>query len=147
MANPIVMNTFEYATGPVYLLAPALADPAQTAWKLVYNDPQALGSTCAIFNPGSASVQNGGIKPAVLKAILQQTQANTPELNLRKLVANAAADSARATWKEDVRRRKLTVATGQGTVHGHKYNLEDWGLSGEFAAAELAPAQAAAAAA
>ncbi len=38
----IVMNTFEYATGPVYLLAPALADPAQTAWKLVYNDPQAL---------------------------------------------------------------------------------------------------------
>jgi hypothetical protein len=38
----IVMNTFEYATGPVYLLAPALADPAQTAWRLVYNDPQAL---------------------------------------------------------------------------------------------------------
>jgi hypothetical protein len=38
----IVMNTFEYATGQVYLLAPALADPAQTAWKLVYNDPQAL---------------------------------------------------------------------------------------------------------
>jgi hypothetical protein len=38
----IVMNTFEYTTGPVYLLAPALADPAQTTWKLVYNDPQAL---------------------------------------------------------------------------------------------------------
>ena len=38
----IVMNTFEYATGPAYLLAPALADPAQTAWKLVYNDPRAL---------------------------------------------------------------------------------------------------------
>jgi hypothetical protein len=38
----IVMNTFEYSTGPVYLLAPALADPAQTTWKLVYDDPQAL---------------------------------------------------------------------------------------------------------
>jgi hypothetical protein len=38
----IVMNTFEYATGTVYLLAPALADPAQTDWKLVYRDPQAL---------------------------------------------------------------------------------------------------------
>ena len=38
----IVMNTFEYAGGQVYLLAPALADPPQTAWKLVYNDPQAL---------------------------------------------------------------------------------------------------------
>jgi len=38
----IVMNTFEYSTGPVYVLAPALADPARTTWKLVYNDPQAL---------------------------------------------------------------------------------------------------------
>jgi hypothetical protein len=38
----IVMNTFEATTGPLYQLAPALADPAQTAWKLVYNDPQAL---------------------------------------------------------------------------------------------------------
>ena len=28
---------------------------------LNYNDPLAQGSTCAIFNPGSASVQNGGI--------------------------------------------------------------------------------------
>ncbi|MCU1234725.1 MAG: hypothetical protein JWP63_2692 [Candidatus Solibacter sp.] len=38
----IVMNTFEPSTAPIYLLAPALADPAQTTWKLVYNDPQAL---------------------------------------------------------------------------------------------------------
>ncbi|HEY1493846.1 MAG TPA: hypothetical protein VGF49_04855 [Candidatus Solibacter sp.] len=38
----IVMNTFEPSTGPVYVLAPALADPAQTTWKLVYNDPQSL---------------------------------------------------------------------------------------------------------
>ena len=28
---------------------------------LDYNDPLAAGSSCAIFNPGSASVQNGGI--------------------------------------------------------------------------------------
>ena len=38
----ILMNTFEYVTGTVYLLAPALADPAQTEWRLVYRDPQAL---------------------------------------------------------------------------------------------------------
>lgn len=38
----IVMNSFEYTTGPIYLLAPALADPKQTTWKLVYHDPQAL---------------------------------------------------------------------------------------------------------
>ena len=38
----IVMNTFEPSTGTVYVLAPALADPAQTKWKLVYNDAQSL---------------------------------------------------------------------------------------------------------
>ncbi|MGO9232345.1 MAG: hypothetical protein ACLQKA_24370 [Bryobacteraceae bacterium] len=38
----IVMNTFEYTNGILYLLAPSLADPAQTEWKLVYRDPQAL---------------------------------------------------------------------------------------------------------
>jgi hypothetical protein len=38
----IVMNSFEYTTGPVYMLAPALADPKQTSWKLVFQDPQAL---------------------------------------------------------------------------------------------------------
>lgn len=38
----IVMNSFEYAGGLVYLLAPALSDPRQTEWKLVYSDPAAL---------------------------------------------------------------------------------------------------------
>ncbi len=38
----IVMNGFEYTTGAVYFLAPALADPHQTEWKLVYNDPTAM---------------------------------------------------------------------------------------------------------
>jgi len=38
----IVMNTFEPATGNVYVLAPALADPAQKTWKLVYQDDQSV---------------------------------------------------------------------------------------------------------
>jgi hypothetical protein len=38
----IVMNTFEYSQGLVYRLAPALADPQQTEWKLVYDDPSAI---------------------------------------------------------------------------------------------------------
>ena len=38
----IVMNTFEYSQGLVYRLAPALADPQQTEWKLVYDDPTAI---------------------------------------------------------------------------------------------------------
>jgi hypothetical protein len=38
----IVMNTFEYSQGLVYRLAPALSDPRQTDWKLVYDDPTAI---------------------------------------------------------------------------------------------------------
>jgi hypothetical protein len=38
----IVMNTFEPSGGTLYLLAPSLADPRQTAWKLVYQDSRAL---------------------------------------------------------------------------------------------------------
>jgi hypothetical protein len=38
----IVMNTFEPSGGIIYLLAPSLADPNQTKWKLVFQDTRAL---------------------------------------------------------------------------------------------------------
>jgi hypothetical protein len=38
----MVMNSFEYADGLVYLLGPALADPRRSDWKLVYSDAQAM---------------------------------------------------------------------------------------------------------
>jgi hypothetical protein len=38
----IVMGEFEYTGGLLYRLAPALADPAQTEWKLVYGDAGAV---------------------------------------------------------------------------------------------------------
>ncbi|HWB85811.1 MAG TPA: hypothetical protein VG675_16835 [Bryobacteraceae bacterium] len=38
----IVMNGFEYVSGALYNLAPALADPKQTEWALVYQDAQAV---------------------------------------------------------------------------------------------------------
>jgi hypothetical protein len=38
----IVIEPFEYITGNTYLLAPALADPNRTDWKLVYADAQGL---------------------------------------------------------------------------------------------------------
>jgi hypothetical protein len=84
------------------------------------------------------AVQNGGIKPVANKRIQQQIaqQPAQAELDLRKLVANAVADAARARFQEDVRARKLTIATGQGRVHGHQYVLAQWGL-GEFPAQDV----------
>jgi hypothetical protein len=40
--DTIAMNTFEAASGAVYVLAPALADPSQQTWKLVYSDDAAV---------------------------------------------------------------------------------------------------------
>jgi len=34
-------------------------------------------------------------------------------------------------WIEDVRKRKMTLAFGQGTVHGAQYAVDSWGI-GEF---------------
>jgi hypothetical protein len=82
-------------------------------------------------------VQNGGVKAAAMKSLLAKAKAGVAEPDLRKQLANAVADSASAKWREDVRQRKLAVATGQGTVHGHGFVLDNWGLSGKFAAEEL----------
>ncbi|MBI3666351.1 MAG: hypothetical protein HY236_09025 [Acidobacteria bacterium] len=38
----IVANGFEYTTGTLYSMIPALADPAETEWQLAYEDPQGL---------------------------------------------------------------------------------------------------------
>lgn len=52
------------------------------------------------------------------------------EVESMKIIANRRAEAAKPQWVEDVRRRKLTIATGEGTVHGRYYNLEEqYGLS------------------
>ena len=81
-------------------------------------------------------VQNGGIKPATISAVLPKIQ-NIDEDDARVIVANAVADSALPRFQADVRSRKLTMATGTGSVHGGNYVLENWGLSKEFSCNEL----------
>jgi hypothetical protein len=75
-------------------------------------------------------VQNGGIKAAAqsqIQAQLAQKPAAS-EQDLREIIANAVADAASATYRNDVRTRKLTLATGAGTVHGATLALQNWGL-------------------
>jgi hypothetical protein len=82
-------------------------------------------------------VQDGGIKNTALNQIQQQSSSGMAESDLRVIVGNAVADFARPSFMDDVRKRKLTIATGQGQVHGHNFVLENWGLSGAFPASEL----------
>lgn len=76
-------------------------------------------------------VQNGGIKPAAAAQITAAVTAHpiTREQDLRVVIANAVADcAANIRFREDVRQRKLTVATGAGKVHDEMYVLRNWGL-------------------
>jgi hypothetical protein len=73
-------------------------------------------------------VQDGGINHIVGAKVRAQMHPGISERDVRMLIANGIADHALPAWSEDVRTRKLTVATGEGTVHGVHYLLKNWGL-------------------
>jgi len=83
-------------------------------------------------------VQDGGIKNTAMQQVQQNSRPGMAESDLRVVVANAVADWATPAWIDDVRARKLAIANGQGTVHGHLFVMENCGLSGNFNAPELA---------
>lgn len=71
-------------------------------------------------------VQNGGVKQAIETKLRQQSFSS--EKKLRVALANAVADSAKAAFREDVRSRKMTLATGAGKVHGATFHIPSWGV-------------------
>lgn len=85
-------------------------------------------------------VQNGGIrnwvKPLILSDFQQLDQAGAEasdvprEIARLRIIATRVASAANPKWIADVQNRKLTIANGQGTVHGNYYDLEDqYGIS------------------
>jgi hypothetical protein len=73
-------------------------------------------------------VQNGGIKPAAEERI-RAARRPASERELRSVIGNAVADAALPQFRDDVRARKLAIATGEGRVHGMSLVLEHWGLA------------------
>lgn len=77
-------------------------------------------------------VQNGSISELV-RAQIQREIARLPstlseaarEQAMLEVVANRRAEASNRRWVEDVRRRKLTIARGEGEVHGMHFNLEE----------------------
>jgi len=77
-------------------------------------------------------VQNGSISDLVRAKIEQDFKQLDPTfppdqaaVARMRIIANRRADAANPAWVEDVRARKLTIANGQGTVHGSIYNLQE----------------------
>ena len=79
-------------------------------------------------------VQNGGINKRA-QSLLGEARPGD-ERGWRIAIAEAMAKCSRLEYRDDVRARKLTIATGSGRVHGAQYSLENWGL--QEAAAEIA---------
>jgi hypothetical protein len=76
-------------------------------------------------------VQNGAIasaEEAKIRADFAAIPANADPMEAEVLrlrsIANRRAEAANPAFREDVRRRKLTIANGAGTVHGVAYDLE-----------------------
>lgn len=76
-------------------------------------------------------VQNGGVS-STARAAIKRHLAEHPierEQERRIIVANAVVSQSLPRFRQDVRSRKLTIATGAGTVHGELFVLRNWGLA------------------
>ena len=76
--------------------------------------------------------QNGSIRRITRAQILADIEAlpaslSDAEREVRRLeiVANRRAEASNPRWIDDVRRRKLCIARGEGVVHGIRYSLEE----------------------
>lgn len=74
-----------------------------------------------------AQVQNGGVRQSIQNALLAMSA--VPEQERLQTMATAIATNARPEFRADVLSRKMTIAQGQGTVHGRTILLVNWGVA------------------
>jgi len=72
-----------------------------------------------------------GVSSAVSADLLAVDTAGLDNAACRAAFAQVIANHAAAQWRNDVLSRKMTFATGRGTVHGAVYDLADWGITDE----------------
>lgn len=72
------------------------------------------------------AVQNT-VTDAMISEIQNQV-AGLPELDSMQVIAQVVADHANPTYYNDVLKRKMIFLTGQGPVHGDRYDIGCWGI-------------------
>lgn len=107
-------------------------DHTQHYWDIALRDAQKfnLRTELGLALSFDIAVQNGGIdshEAAEIQAKINQSSPTT-EQDIRKIISNVVAEHSNRRWVEDVRKRKLAIATAQGTVHGANYEIKPWGL-------------------
>jgi hypothetical protein len=105
---------------------------ARGYWDIALRDAKRFGlkTEMGLALAFDVAVQNGGADTGDVARIRAKLQNNPPqtEQDLRIIVANGIAAGSKPQWITDVRRRKLAIATGSGTVHGAAYAVKTWGL-------------------
>ena len=89
-----------------------------------------LSDECDLALCFDTAVQNGGIdneKAGLIAQGMAAAPGATGETR-RSIMANAIADGSDPRYSEDVRSRRMTLATGAGAVHGAGYRIDLWGL-------------------
>lgn len=102
-------------------------------WDRAVADAKAMGIDDArgLALSFDIAVQCGGISTSE-KATINARGGGVDGQARRELVANVVADAtSNARWIEDVRSRKMTIASGDGEVHGGRFRTRDWGLDTE----------------
>ncbi|MCA2508120.1 MAG: peptidoglycan-binding protein [Microcystis sp. M54BS1] len=104
----------------------------QEYWDIAIRDAQKfnLQTELGLALCFDIAVQNGGIdshESVEIQHKINQLQPTT-EQDIRKIISNVVAEHSNPKWIEDVRKRKLTIATSQGKVHGANYEVKSWGL-------------------
>ena len=104
----------------------------QRYWDIASGDANAfnLQSEIGVSLCFDIAVQNGGIDTTEAQRIRKKILESPPttEQDCRVIIANVVAENSKPQWVEDVRRRKLTIATGRGEVHGTHYAIQSWGI-------------------
>lgn len=100
-------------------------------WAIAERDATQFG---LVGTPGLAlcfdvAVQNGGINEddEIMAAFNEEPHAD--QRRKREIVAEEVALGSRLRYQDDVRSRKMTIATGEGRVHGANFHTADWGIS------------------
>ncbi|MBI9074994.1 MAG: peptidoglycan-binding protein [Desulfatibacillum sp.] len=76
------------------------------------------------------AVQNGGIDFQE-KAQIQSAFSHNPPLVERDslmIIARVVAENSKPQYVQDVMSRKMTLAAGEGKVHGARYRVNTWGI-------------------
>jgi peptidoglycan hydrolase-like protein with peptidoglycan-binding domain len=76
------------------------------------------------------AVQNGSVNDAAAAQIEAQMKPDMTQQQKREVIATAVGENAKnVAFRQDVLTRKLTIARGEGVVHGTSYVLRNWGLA------------------